>query len=143
MPVRDDNWIISTYLDDGELRSYVGSAIASDAISRSDNDESWEGEAEYDLAEPALGGALYAVDITPDEDAFLLWDKPLSEQSEAVQSALKINTPLGTAKSPWKITGEQLYKSNRRALILDFPLSGTTRLHQNILRALGFAASNT
>ena len=41
--------------------------------------------------EPTLGtkGKLYQVELAPEEDEFLLWDKPLSEQSEKVQSILK------------------------------------------------------
>ena len=33
-------------------------------------------------------GALYQVDLTPAEDEYLLWDKPLSEQSEKVKKVL-------------------------------------------------------
>lgn len=34
------------------------------------------------------GGAKYKVDLKPKEDEYLLWDKPLSEQSEKVRKAL-------------------------------------------------------
>ena len=34
------------------------------------------------------GGNLYTVELLPDEDEFLDWDKPLSEQSEKVKAAL-------------------------------------------------------
>jgi len=36
-----------------------------------------------------LGGRLYHVDLKPAEDEYLLWDKPLSEQSERVRKALE------------------------------------------------------
>jgi L-rhamnose mutarotase len=34
-------------------------------------------------------GRLYEVDLAPEQDEYLLWDKPLSEQSERVKSAAK------------------------------------------------------
>jgi hypothetical protein len=34
-------------------------------------------------------GRLYQVELAPNEDEYLLWDKPLSEQSEKVKAALK------------------------------------------------------
>lgn len=34
-------------------------------------------------------GRLYTVDLAPQEDEYLLWDKPLSEQSEKVKAAIK------------------------------------------------------
>ena len=38
-------------------------------------------------------GALYTTELTPHPDEFLLWDKPLSEQSEKVKDALKKEQP--------------------------------------------------
>lgn len=38
---------------------------------------------------PPKRGALYKVDLKPSEDEYLLWDKPLSEQSEGAQAALR------------------------------------------------------
>jgi hypothetical protein len=35
------------------------------------------------------GGKLYQVELAPAEDEYLLWDRPLSEQSEKVKAALK------------------------------------------------------
>ena len=37
----------------------------------------------------ASAGKLYQVDLAPAEDEYLLWDRPLSEQSEKVKAALK------------------------------------------------------
>ncbi len=34
-------------------------------------------------------GAKYKVDLKPEQDDYLLWDKPLSEQSEKVKKALQ------------------------------------------------------
>ena len=34
-------------------------------------------------------GNLYTVELLPDEDEFLDWDKPLSEQSEKVKAAIQ------------------------------------------------------
>ena len=44
------------------------------------------GPAGVELAPP---GALYTVDLAPAEDEYLLWDAPLSEQSEKVRKALE------------------------------------------------------
>lgn len=44
---------------------------------------------ESKLTKPDIGtGAKYKVDLKPAEDEYLLWDKPLSEQSEKVKGAL-------------------------------------------------------
>ena len=40
-------------------------------------------------AEEKNTGKLYQVELAPQEDEYLLWDKPLSEQSEKVKAALK------------------------------------------------------
>ena len=40
------------------------------------------------LFKPLSEGNLYTVELLPDADAFLDWDKPLSEQSEKVKAAL-------------------------------------------------------
>lgn len=50
-------------------------------------------------------GTLYQVELVPKEDEYLLWDKPLSEQSEKVQAALA-NIP---TEVNMKQTGEQFY----------------------------------
>lgn len=42
-------------------------------------------------------GRLYEVDLAPAEDEYLLWDKPLSEQSEKVKAALGI---VGVQETP-------------------------------------------
>lgn len=38
-------------------------------------------------------GKLYEVELAPKQDEYLLWDKPLSEQSEKVKNALEGNIP--------------------------------------------------
>lgn len=39
--------------------------------------------------EPNYGGKIYNVDLAPGQDEYLVWDKPLSEQSEKVQKAVE------------------------------------------------------
>ena len=54
-----------------------------------------------DAKSKAISGSMYEVEIDADPDAFLDWDKPLSEQPEAVRQALKklnISTGSMTAK---------------------------------------------
>jgi Inorganic Pyrophosphatase len=67
-------------------------------------------------------GNLYHVELAPKEDEYLLWDKPLSEQSEQVQAALpQIKEALGEGfvgevedhlnTDFDELTGNELYKS--------------------------------
>lgn len=60
-------------------------------------------------------GALYEVDLTPEEDEYLLWDKPFSEQSEKVKNAL-----ISATQGPSKVlrpgdflglTGQEIYQT--------------------------------
>jgi len=44
--------------------------------------------ADGDLGATTAGGKLYTVDLAPAEDEYLLWDRPLAEQSEKVKAAL-------------------------------------------------------
>jgi len=46
-------------------------------------------------------GKLYQVELAPAEDEYLLWDKPLSEQSDRVKAALNIY--------PETWTGDKVY----------------------------------
>jgi len=46
-------------------------------------------EIDYDSYNADNKGRLYEVDLKPSEDEYLLWDKPLSEQSDKVKQALK------------------------------------------------------
>lgn len=43
--------------------------------------------------DPNKGGKLQKLDLKPDEDDYLLWDKPMSEQSERVRKSLGIEDP--------------------------------------------------
>lgn len=58
--------------------------------------------------EPATKvGALYHVELAPKEDEYLLWDKPLSEQSEKVKAALKdVITWQKTRDNVWTLSSE-------------------------------------
>ncbi len=55
-------------------------------------------------------GRLYKVDIAPAEDEYLLWDEPLSGQSEKIRRILR-DIALGHPESHAHQTGEQLYKA--------------------------------
>lgn len=62
-------------------------------------------------------GRLYTVDLKPAEDEYLLWDKPLSEQSEKVKAALEAAFPgdwneIKRKGGEWRnLTGEQFYRN--------------------------------
>lgn len=44
-----------------------------------------------DINIKTYGGKLYQVELAPEADEYLLWDKPLSEQSEKVKAALQLD----------------------------------------------------
>lgn len=48
---------------------------------------------------PVPSGKLYHVELAPAEDEYLLWDKPLSEQSEKVRAALEKSDAFGDVES--------------------------------------------
>jgi len=64
-----------------------------------------------------IKGRLYQVELAPSEDEYLLWDKPLSEQSEKVKAALESEfsgdwNDIKRKGGEWRsLTGEQLYNS--------------------------------
>ena len=58
-------------------------------------------------------GALYEVSIAPPEDTFLLWDKPLSEQSEKVRDALRRLDWMDQSVFA-QYTGQQMYEGQVR-----------------------------
>lgn len=62
----------------------------------------------------SAGGSLYSANI-PENDELLDWDKPLSEQSPAVQEALR-GSAIAPDESTWQHwTGQQLYEGEVRA----------------------------
>lgn len=68
------------------------------------------------LTKPELGkGAKYEVELAPENDEFLLWDKPLSEQSDKVQRAfldVKDARPFGAESDGWKGAPKGLREKN-------------------------------
>lgn len=60
------------------------------AFTQADNfDLSQETKDAIDALKQKTRGRLYEVDLKPSEDEYLLWDKPLSEQSEKVKKAAR------------------------------------------------------
>lgn len=47
-----------------------------------------EAKSKKEFTEKPYQGKLYEVELAPEQDEYLLWDKPLSEQSEKVKNAL-------------------------------------------------------
>ena len=60
---------------------------------------------------PERGGKLYEVDLSPSEDEYLLWDKPLSKQSPKVRAALE---KIGVRVSGSKFSDAQIYARAKR-----------------------------
>lgn len=64
-------------------------------------------------------GRLYKVTLAPDEDEYLLWDKPLSEQSEKVKTALK-NGGIDVEVNERRVAlGKQLDELNKAGVSLE------------------------
>ena len=84
-------------------------------------------EARDEIAKLPRSGNLYTVELLPDADDFLDWDKPLSEQSEKVKAALAstglftprdLNPPANFVPSPLFNSGRGAYdilKSNEES----------------------------
>lgn len=73
-------------------------------------------------------GRLYQVNLVPKEDEYLLWDKPLSEQSEKVKAALKASAlPRDLYQrndGEWRNTkGEDFYRTLSESLYDQTPLT--------------------
>lgn len=56
------------------------------------------------------GGAKYRVDLKPAPDEYLLWDKPLSEQSEKVKAALAEDYEVEPKEDFADLTGKEIYE---------------------------------
>jgi len=58
-------------------------------------------------------GTIYAVDLKPQEDEYLLWDKPVAEQSGKVKKALASSPEIDTKQKPafWDESGDTHYYS--------------------------------
>jgi len=80
-----------------------------------------------------LPGRLYQVELAPSEDEYLLWDKPLSEQSEKVKAALEVasQTDLASANS-----GEAVYRKLEKRLGSD--KAASERLHSIGIRGIKY-----
>lgn len=107
-----------------------------------DPDEEWGYTNQQDYIKRAISdgftfdgmtkGRLYHVELAPSEDQYLLWDKPLSEQSEKVKAAIKDynpdKMPEGSTLDRWK--GKTLYA----ALVSD---TGSDKAASEYLHSLG------
>ena len=72
--------------------------------------EKYAGKVEF---KRILKGTLYQVDLAPKETEYLLWDKPLSDQSEFVTKALEKQFSLASFNEDFRTAGE-FYNSRRR-----------------------------
>lgn len=101
-------------------------------------------------------GAIYQVELAPKEDEYLLWDKPLSEQSEKVKAALensgvlegldeyrKVYSSGGAAKGAeiYKYVAERVlslpFKKKVAAALGDRPVYGKEARASEYLHSLG------
>jgi|GEM_PF-597725 len=70
-------------------------------------------------------GAVYKVELAPKEDEYLLWDKPLSEQSEKVRKALR--EAYEKASGDWKLALAHSWDSEDSGKYLYFGLADEIR----------------
>ena len=82
--------------------------------------------------EHRLAGNLYTVRVKPDADAFLDWDKPLSEQSPKVRKALQKSGVHLEAKAIGETpTGEEIYRRMVAHAAKDIPIERSAELVKN------------
>jgi hypothetical protein len=67
----------------------AGYALADERAFIEENQERLWDATDKAWASPAYKGRLYEVELAPQPEDYLLWDKPLSEQSEKVRAALR------------------------------------------------------
>lgn len=92
---------------------------------------------EGSLTKPDLGkGAKYKVDLKPAEDEYLLWDKPLSEQSEKVKKALQ-KIPLYNSGSLDNLSGAEVYGQTDALEAQSSPEGGSQKAASEYLKSLG------
>lgn len=90
-----------------------------------------------------FGGKLYQVDLKPQEDEYLLWDTPLSEQSDKVKEALRNSGKEDIlAQYGMDSTGENIYRraSNpmlQKKLGIKPPSFKSDKLASEYLHSLG------
>jgi len=71
-------------------------------------------EANRDSITVGWGGRGYQVSLAPSEDEYLLWDEPLSKQSEKVRGALEgMGLAIGTIRYPSLAQARRLFESGR------------------------------
>lgn len=103
--------------DSDELEKIIGEENAQIIYTKEENGI-FDGYLDNPAEIPLKQGRLYQVELAPDEDEYLLWDKPLNEQSEKVKAALSPYNILGRFKdkemygdvSDTTTTGRDLYK---------------------------------
>lgn len=83
-------------------------------------------------------GKLYEVELAPEQDEYLLWDKPLSEQSEKVKAALKGKIIANGVDilSGEKQQGRDIYKLVARTL--DGDKNASEFLHKHGIRGIKY-----
>lgn len=98
------------------------------------------GKAEPDKIEISGKPRLYQVELAPKEEEYLLWDKPLSEQSEVVQEALSNEFDAlredykDSPANPLKMTGAEFY----RGLSQDGDQAASEYLHSLGIRGIKY-----
>lgn len=85
-------------------------------------------------------GKLYQVELAPKEDEYLLWDKPLSEQSEKVKAALSDAMGVGILG---KESGQILYHHLSGNMSLGSDKAASEYLHSLGIRGIKYADGNT
>lgn len=82
-------------------------------------------------------GKLYQVELTPAEDEYLDWHKPLSEQSEKVKAALQTVKDDKKATYTIKASGETIYELLGKAMDGDLTRKGRDKAASEYLHSLG------
>jgi len=132
-PVGDDNQSIFELTDyfDSYVGEYDDLAVyrkGSDFIAVADANGPW-------AVNIGSAGNLYQVELAPQEDEYLLWDKPLSEQSEKVREALSEAMGPGILKDG---SGQNLYNHLSGNMSLGSQQAASEYLHSLGIRGIKY-----
>lgn len=85
-------------------------------------------------------GKLYEVELAPEQDEYLLWDRPLSEQSDKVKSNLKAFVNVDEMSGWAKLSGRELYRAvqERNGLLVGSDKAASEYLHSLGIRGIKY-----
>jgi hypothetical protein len=115
---------------DADLKDYLSDTDAKRLITSAES----QGDVD-EVIRISNEGNLYQVELAPKEDEYLLWDRPLSEQSEKVKTALSDAMGPGILKDG---SGQNLYKHLSGNMSLGSQQAASGYLHSLGIRGIKY-----